>query len=166
MLQSSECKATLLRKLSAQIEEKDTSLTQYLTAMKIEDLLDPKEDKLPGEKLPMFCFRYLSFLRMYENIFISEAGGLCKALCPSPYVTKMFWFKIWWYFLLLFEKKKSDPWISDPQKRGGTIRENTVFYKRKWCQSDQKVHMSKFSICWKLAIEFSRQLYIASFWAL
>lgn len=71
MLQSSECKATLLRKVSAQIEEKDTSLTQYLTAMKIEDLLDPKEDKLPGEKLPMFCFRYLSFLRMYENIFIS-----------------------------------------------------------------------------------------------
>lgn len=51
MLQSSECKATLLRKVSAQIEEKDTSLTQYLTAMKIEDLLDPKEDKLPGEKL-------------------------------------------------------------------------------------------------------------------
>lgn len=71
MLQSSECKATLLRKLSAQIEEKDTSLTQYLTAMKIEDLLDPKEDKLPGEKLLMFYFRYLSFLRMYENIFIS-----------------------------------------------------------------------------------------------
>lgn len=71
MLQSSECKATLLRKVSAQIEEKDTSLTQYLTAMKIEDLLDPKEDKLPGEKLLMFYLRYLSFLRMYENIFIS-----------------------------------------------------------------------------------------------
>ena len=71
MLQSSECKATLLRKVSAQIEEKDTSLTQYLTAMKIEDLLDPKEDKLPGEKLLMFYFRHLFFLRMYENIFIS-----------------------------------------------------------------------------------------------
>ena len=78
MLQSSECKASLLRKVSAQIEEKDTSLTQYLTAMKIEDLLDPKEDKLPGKKLLIFYVKYFRFLLCTYIIFSSlrQADGV------------------------------------------------------------------------------------------
>lgn len=52
----SEVKASLLRKVSSEIEEKDLQLSQFMSAMKIEDLLNPKEDSLPDELLAKNIF--------------------------------------------------------------------------------------------------------------